>query len=135
MILTFEDKMSGIRCNLPEWALSGFQSTFQSFKWSDVPAFVQNGTWFQLNGLDVEILKKGDNSFDMRPMKYVGNAKGEITNTRISQDMLENAYCSLSIDDQIKVFFYNHDKDLWNELLEKFGSEENVYNYYIRFNH
>ena len=49
--------------------------------------------------------------------------------------MLDNLYCELSIDDQIKVFIYNHDKTLWSELLEKFKTEENIYNQYIRFNH
>ena len=134
-VIVVTDKISGIRANLPEWALSGFDSTFSSYKYSDVPAFVQNGTWFALNGLDVEILKRKNGNFDIRPQKWVGNCEGNIANTRVSQDMLENAYCSLSVDDQIKVFLYNHDKELWNELLEKFKTEENIYNYYIRFNH
>jgi hypothetical protein len=133
MILTFEDKMSGVRCNLPEDL--DVPHKMEWFNYNECPEWVHNDLWFVVNGLDVSILKREDGHFDMQPSKYIGDAVGKIYDVRVDEKMLAMCNASVGMDDQVKIWLYYNRKDLFDELVEKFGTIERVWNYYIRFNH
>ena len=80
-ILTFESKISGTRVNIPKDL--GIETTMAWINYNAVPEWVQNDLWFMLKGCDVSILKRENGNFDMKPTKYLGEATGEIKNSRI----------------------------------------------------
>ena len=47
----------------------------------------------------------------------------------------QKASIKISHDDSITIWVYLNNKDIWNELVEYFGSEERVWKTYIRWRH
>ena len=128
--------MSGTRVELSEELRKEMSGQIDSFGFvtpDSVPDFVLYGIWWNLKGASLEILFKRDSS-KIRVRHQFGE-KQEILSDHYSTSIYKGLIGSISPDDQIKVWLYQNKPDLWKQLVDHYGSDQKVFNNYVRFNH
>jgi len=134
--LIFEDKMSGIRVNLSKELREEMNEITMGLDYmtpKDVPDFVLYGIWWSFKGMFLEILFEKD-STNVK-LRKSGKTEEILVSEYYSKSLFDSLVGMLDNDDQIKVWLYTNRKDIWEQLVDKFGSEKNVFDEYIRFNH
>lgn len=53
----------------------------------------------------------------------------------ISEELMQTATARISPDDSRTIWVYLNRQDLWEELVDYFGSEDNVWSTYLRWRH
>lgn len=128
-LLTFQDLMSGTRVLWDEEKVK-IGEMGHSMLYKDTPEVIRKMYWWFIPGISLEF--KGWEETTVR--NYL-DEKQVLTEVSIRKELKETAYIRLSHDDSITIWVYLNNKDIWNELVEYFGTEENIWKNYIRWRH
>ena len=134
--LKFVKLISGIRVDLSDELWKKIEKDIDRFgyvKPINVPDFVLYGIWWETKGINIEFLFIKD-SDKVRVRKKFGD-KEELTTDYYSKSFYEILFGRLSQDDQVKVWLYKNEPELWKQLVDYFGSDKKVFDNYVRFNH
>lgn len=129
--LRFQDLMSGTRVlmvNEEERKELGNMPFIMEYK--DTPEFMRKHFWWALSCVNIEF--QGWNEKNARHMWHENEI---LTDFNVSDEAKEKAYIKLSSDDQYTYWVKINRPDLWAELVEYFGSEEKVFQNYVRWFH
>lgn len=124
--LNFHSLMSGTRITTDEKI--GELPHLMEYK--DTPEFMRKHFWWGLSCVNIEF--QGWNE-DIARHKWHENEV--LTDFRMSNEARDKAYITISSDDMRTYWVKINRPDLFAELVEYFGSEEKVFQNYIRWVH
>jgi len=129
--LKFDSLMSGTRVTMvDEKEKEQLGNMPHIMEYKDTPEFMRKHFWWALSGISIEF--QGWNESVGRNFLKEGQT---ISDFHMSQEVKDKAYIRISGDDQYTYWVYINRKDLWAELVEYFGSEERVFQNYVRWFH
>jgi hypothetical protein len=129
--LKFQSLMSGTRItmtNEEEKEQIGELPWLMEYK--DTPDFIRVQYWWKLACISIEF-----QGWNEKVARSMFNNDQILTDVNISQEAKDKAYIKMSCDDQKTYWVKINRKDLWAELVEYFGSEEKVFQNYLRWFH
>lgn len=124
--LNFQELMSGTRITTDEKI--GELPHLMEYK--DTPEWMRKHFWWGLTGVSLEF-QGWDETFARNKF----NSKEIITDFYISEEMKNKSYITISSDDMHTYWVKINRPDLFDELIAYFGSEEKVFQNYIRWFH
>ena len=125
-LLKFDTLMSGTRVTTDEKI--GALPHIMEYK--DTPEWMRKHFWWGLNGISIEF--QGWNETIGRHMWH---EKEILTDLHISKEIKNTSYIRMNGDDMYTYWVKINRPDLFAELVEHFGSEESVFQNYIRWFH
>jgi len=129
--LKFQSLMSGTRVtmtNEKEKEQLGNMPHIMEYK--DTPEVIRKHYWWSLSCISIEFAGWSENI-----ARSMFNSEEILNDITISKEAKDKAYIRISPDDQYTYWVYINRKDLWSELVEYFGSEERVFQNYVRWFH
>jgi len=124
--LQFIELMSGTRITTDE----KIGELPHVMEYKDTPEWMRKHYWWGLSCVSIEF-----QGWDETVGRHKWNREEKLTDLRINQETKDKSYITISGDDMRTYWVKINRPDLWAELVEHFGSEEKVFQNYIRWFH
>ena len=131
-LLTFQDLMSGTRVLWNEEKVEIKDMGWVMY-YENAPEVIKKMYWWDLPYSSLMFLEKEEKNH-VKLRNWLSK-EYEMEDCILYDEAKQKASIKISHDDSITIWVYLNNKNIWNELVEYFGSEERVWKTYIRWRH